>query len=231
MSLPFHLQKLPAEALDVLRYLGKTSAAASPDAMEAGTKLPARTIGKAIRRLVNYDYIVLGANGAYQLTTDGKIAVQQIAEHDSGGGQARAGDQKKEMRNVQRRLAIVLPRTLVAGQATDLYIGVNPPTGNDKLPGPATVELKVSAVGGSVSADSVSLNIPPDKAATPRKLSLTPARTGRLVRVRVDAFQSLDSDSMEPLGGMYFDVQVAAGAAPEKTTRAVGMDLLLRPPR
>src|SRR5438132_8718344 len=127
MSLPFHLQKLPAEALDVLRYLGQTSTAASTDELEAGTKLPARSIGKAIRRLVNYDYIVLGASGAYQLTTDGKIAVQQIAEHDAGAGRSQASRQTQAASNVQRRLAIVLPRTLVAGQATDVYIGINPP--------------------------------------------------------------------------------------------------------
>ncbi len=230
MSLPYHLKKLPPEALDLLRYLGKASAG-NPDELQAGTKLPGRTIGKAIRRLVNYDYIALGADGRYQLTTDGKIAVQQIADHDSAGAGGDASKQTQEAPKVQRRLAVVLPRTLVAGRPADLYIGVNAPAGDNKLPGPAHVELKVSAVGGSLSSGSISLEVPPDKAAAPRKVSLTAPQPGRKIRVRIDAFQSFEFDSMESLGGVYFDVQVSAGAATENTTRAVGMDLLLRLPR
>jgi hypothetical protein len=229
MSLPYQLQKLPSEALDVLRYLGKTSAG-NLDELAAGMKLAGRTVGKAIRRLVNYDYIALGADGRYQLTTDGKIAVQQIAEHDAASAGGDAGTPQQETPKVQRRLAVVLPRRVSAGRPADLYIGVNPPAGDHKLPGPAHVELKVSAVGGSLSAGNVSLEVPPDKAATPRKVSLT-AKAGQKVRVRIDAFQSFEFDSMEPLGGAYFDVPVSSDSATDKATRAVSVDLLLRPPR
>ncbi len=228
MSLPFNLQKLPSEALDVLRYLGKAPAG-NADEIQAGTGLSGRTVGRAVRRLVNYDYIALGADGRYQLTTDGKIAVQQIADHDAGAG-AQPDQQKKSSPQVQRRLAVVLPRTLVAGRPADLYIGVNPPSAGNKLPGPTHIELKVSSVGGSLSSESISLEVPPDKAAAPCKVSLTPTKSGRTVRVRIDAFQSFTYDSLEPLGGMYFDVQVASDAT-ENATRAVGMDLMLKPPR
>src|SRR5262245_32469363 len=147
MSLPYQLQKLPSEALDVLRYLGTVSSG-NADELAAGTRHAPRTTGKAIRRLVNYDYIVLVANGKYQLTTDGKIAVQQIAEHDAASGGAGATQQSQLVPKVQRRLAVVLPRTLTAGRPADVYIGVNPPAGDTRLPGPAHVELKVTVVGG-----------------------------------------------------------------------------------
>jgi hypothetical protein len=231
MSLPFNLQKLPPEALDVLRYLGNTSAATADD-IESGTGIAARTIGKAIRRLVNYDYILLGASGAYQLTTDGTLAVKQLAEYDAAVAAAGGLPQKKETPKVQRRLTVVLPRSLGAGRQTDIYIGVNPPTDNNKLPGNAHVELKLSAVNGSLSAGNIALEIPPDRAAQPGKVSLTPAQPGRAVRLRVDAFQAFEFDSMEPLGGMYFDIQVSMDSTPkDSSTRAVGMDLLLHPPR
>ncbi len=230
MSLPFNLQKLPPEALDVLRYLGKTSSSASSEELEDGTGIAARSIGKAIRRLVNYDYISLGVDGGYQLTTDGKIAVQQIAEYDAATGNA-PSVAKQEVK-FQRRLTVVMPNSFVAGKPTDLYIGVNPPAVGDssRLPGAARIELKLSAVGGKLSASNISLDIPPDKAAQPGKLSLTP--TGRMVRVRIDAFQSFEFDSMESLGGMFFDAKVSADPAEKDATRrAVGMDLDLKLPR
>src|SRR4051794_16867573 len=132
MSLPYQLQKLPPEALDVLRYLGNAPAG-NADELAAGTKLAGRVIGKAIRRLVNYDYIALGADAKYQLTTDGKIAVQQIAEHDAASARGGMDKPQQDTPKVPRRLAVVLPRTLVAGRPADLYIGVNPPAGDNKL--------------------------------------------------------------------------------------------------
>jgi hypothetical protein len=232
MSLPFNLQKLPPEALDVLRYMGKTATSATTDQLEDGTGIAARTIGKAIRRLVNYDYISLGVDGGYQLTSDGQIAVKQIAEYDAETGNAPAVA-KTEFK-VQRRLTVVMPRSLVAGKSTDLYIGVNPPAVDDqsKLPGTAHIELKLSAVGGTLSSGNVALDIPPDKAAAPSKISLTPVQAGKAIRVRIDAFQAFEFDSMEPLGGMYFDVQVTTQPVEKDATRrAVGMDVALRPPR
>jgi hypothetical protein len=129
-----------------------------------------------------------------------------------------------------RRLTVVIPRAFVAGQSNDLYFGVNPPTASTLLPDTAHIELKVSVVGGTISTDTVSLAVPPDKAAQPSVVKITPQQSGRPIRVRVDAFQSFEYDSMEALGGMYFDVQVGdASAAPN--SRAVGMELSLKPPR
>ena len=236
MPLSFNLQKLPPEALDVLRYLGKTPGPATFDTLGQGTGLSARLIGKAIRRLVNYDYVHVTNAIAYELTSDGNVAVQQIAQFDAEN--ANAGDQKAQAPSgTPRHLTVVLPRALNAGRATDVYFGVNAPDGSgSKLPGTVHVELKISAVNGTVSAGNVSLDIPPDKASAPGKIALTPASGNKIVRVRVDAFQSYEFDSMESLGGMYFDVQIAPEpgkqpTAPGAASRAVGMDLLLKPPR
>ena len=235
MPLPFNLQKLPPEALDVLRYMGKTPGSQTVETLEQGAGLSARLIGKSIRRLVNYDYIHMTSGTTYELTTDGNVAVQQIAQYDAES--ANAGDQRAQAPSgTPRHLTVVLPRALAVGRATDVYFGVNAPDNSgSKLPGTVHVELKISAVNGTISADNVSLAIPPDKASAPGKIALTPATGNKIVRVRVDAFQSYEFDSMESLGGMYFDVQIApepgqAPAAPG-TSRAVGMDLLLKPPR
>lgn len=234
MSLPFNLQKLPPEALDTLRYMGKVSKQVLPNEIEDGANLSYRLVGKAIRRLINADFIQIDiSSGTYQLTTDGKIAVEQLAEYDAQAG----SDSTKSapVAAAQRRLTVVMPRAFAAGQANDLYFGVNSPAAAQTLlPDTAHIELKVSAVGGTLSTGSVSLDIPPDKAAQPGVVKLTPQLPGKPVRVRVDAFQSFEFDSMESLGGMYFDVQVpetGARAATPSASRAVGMDLALKPPR
>jgi predicted transcriptional regulator len=233
MSLPFNLQKLPPEALDTLRFMGKVANAVQPSEIEEGAKLSYRLVGKAIRRLINGDYIQIDINnGSYQLTTDGKLAVEQLAEYDA---KTAGSDSTKSAPSAiaQRRLTVVMPQSFVAGRANDLYFGVNPPTAAQALlPETANIELKISAMGGTLSTNSVSLAVPPDKAAQPSVVKLTPQQAGKLVRIRVDAFQAFEFDSMESLGGMYFDIHPgeATTAAPA-ASRAVGMDLALRPPR
>src|SRR5436190_23701390 len=107
MPLPYNLQKLPPEALDVLRYMGTTSHSESAETLEEGTKLTARLIGKAIRRLVNYDYIHMEDAYTYSLTTDGNLAVKQLAEYDAAENN---DDTQKSMSAslAQRRLTVVM---------------------------------------------------------------------------------------------------------------------------
>lgn len=230
MPLPYNLQKLPPEALEVLRYFNKTTAADSKQLLE-GTTLGERLIGKAIRRLVNADYLQIDGNRVYQLTTDGSLAVRQLAEYEAN--QAGNTPQVVETPKTKRRLTVAMPRLISAGKATDLYIGVNPPEPKDaKLAGEATVELRLGVIGGKLSANHISLAIPPDRAAQPGRISLTPDQAGKPVRVRVDAYQAFEFDAMESLGGMYFDIQVLAQGVPQDATpRAVGIDVLLKPPR
>jgi hypothetical protein len=238
MPLPFSLQKLPPEALNALRYLGKVSVATADD-LGAGAGLGSRLVGKAIRRLVNAGYIFLAPDDSYQLTTDGRLATQQIAEYDqetAGSGSSQPAPepvvpQAQAPVPVQRHLSVVMPRRLAAGRTSDLYVGVNPPTGEHRLPAPVRIELRTGAVGGAISPGNLWLDIPPDEAAAPGKFSLTPTQPGQAIRVRVDAFQMFGFDQLEPLGGIYFDAHVSTDSTPDPTTRAVGMDIVLKSAR
>jgi hypothetical protein len=232
MQLPYNLQRLPAEALTVLRYLGTNGPASAP-ALESGTGLSARLVGKAIRRLVNFDQIEF-VGGAYDLTTDGSISVRQLAEYDAArAAQGTPGGQSAPTITAHRRLAVVMPRIFAGGQPGEIFLGVNQPTEDtpalrDNIP----LVLRLTAVGGSLSMDNLTLTVPPDRAAEPGKLRLVPAQAGGTVRVRLDAFQGLDSDLIElaALGGFYFDVPVASQPhAADATMRAVGMDLYFKP--
>jgi hypothetical protein len=122
----------------------------------------------------------------------------------------------------------VMPHRIAIGRSTDVYFGVNPPDAPKPVSsGPARIELRLSAVGGTFSVSSIMLDIPPDRAAVPQKVGLTPLEANKPVRVRVDVFQP-SSNSTQSLGGMYFDVQVVpVTAQADATTRAVGMDLTL----
>jgi hypothetical protein len=165
------------------------------------------------------------------LTTDGTIATRQIAEYDqetSGAGSSQQASGQVVSR-IQRHLSLVMPRRLAADRTSDVYAGVNPPAGDPRLPAPARIELRISAVGGAISPGNLWLDVPTDAAAVPGKFSLTPARPGQTIRVRVDAFQMFALDQLEPLGGMYFDVQVSMDSTSDPSRRAVGMDILLNP--
>ncbi len=225
MSLSFNLQRLPPEAISVLRFLGRRNAAASTQDFEDGLDIGPRSIGKAIRRLVNFSLIQMDMYGAYQLTSDGRRAYQQLVENE-GALETKPVEQKAA--RINRRLTVVLPQSLISGQSSALYIGVNPPTATNSRPGQAiTLELRLSAVGGQLSNANVALDVPPDKAANPIRVMLD-AVAARAVRIRIDAFQTIDIDRMEPVGGMYFDIPVMAQPMGEEPTRrAVGVDLTL----
>lgn len=225
MSLPFNLQRLPPEAISVLRFLGQRNAAASTQDFEDGLDIGPRAVGKAIRRLVNFSLIQMDVHGTYQLTGDGRRAYQQLADNESASAEQPT---EHEAPKIMRRLTVVLPQMLINGQTSALYIGVNPPAANTPTHAQsATLELRLSAVGGKFSAANVALEVPPDRAADPIKVMLA-AAASRPVRVRIDAFQSFDIDRIEPIGGMYFDIPVVTRPVSEEATRrAVGVDLAL----
>jgi hypothetical protein len=227
MSMPFHLQRLPPEALDVLRYLSKNGPASAYD-LETKTDLSTRLIGKAIRRLVNFDYIEL-RSGVYQLTSDGNIAAQDLSAFEGNAPQSNQ-PVREVSKKVQRHLSVVMPRLFGVGQPANLFIGVNPPEQTDeRLSNDVQLELRVSAIGGTLDPATVSINVPPDRAASPGKFALIPADNVQMVRVRIDAFQSIDNHALEPLGGVYFDVRISSGGIKQDSTlRAVGMDVWLQ---
>ncbi len=246
MSLPFNLQKLPAEAITVLRFLGTRNAAATAQEMDAGLDIGQRSVGRAIRRLVNYSLIQMDFNGAYQLTNDGRRAHQQVIEADfaSSGttadsatfasatnatATAKSSVSATKTARLKRRLTVVMPPAVVSGQPTPLYIGVNPPNDGDlHMLNVAHLELRLSGVGADLSAAQVSIEVPAHGAAAPVKVIVTAHPQVGKVRVRIDAFQMIDLDRIEEAGAMYFDLPVVTHSTPEGSTRkAVGIDLAL----
>src|SRR5579864_5433326 len=150
MSLSFNLQRLPPEALSVLRFLGRHSNAVSTRDMEMALNLSPRAIGRAIRRLVNYSLIQMDYNGSYQLTGDGRRAFEQLADHETHAPQAEAAPAETSVASVTRRLTVVLPPNAIGAHPVTLYIGVNPSSADSVLSHPAQVELRLGAIGGTL---------------------------------------------------------------------------------
>jgi hypothetical protein len=198
--------------------------------MDAGLDIGQRAVGRAIRRLVNYSLIQMDFNGAYQLTADGRRAHQQVLEADGSvtPSTTHVPDTAKSPR-VTRRLTVVMPPSIVSEQPTALYIGVNPPNANEpRLSSMAHVALRLSGIGGDLSASDITVEIPANDAAAPVKVLLTARPKIGKVRVRIDSFQIVDLDRIEAAGAMYFDLPVVAHQTPEGATRkAVGIDLTL----
>ncbi len=230
VTLPYKLQKLPDEAHAILRFLWTQDMATVP-AIERGARLTNRVAMRGIRRLIN-DGLIEMFGRSYGLTTDGKILARQLIEFDSRSSKEVQGSNFDfpASEAFYRRLIVVLPRAFAPQVPTPLFVGINPPTpGAPTHPEGIRVEMRLSAVGGTLSHYVLTLDVPSAKAAVPGRVMLTPAEPGRSVRVRVDAVQIKPDGKQEPLGGMYFDVKVPLTAAgQDPTVRAVGMDMPLR---
>lgn len=83
MSLPPDLQKLPPQALDVIRYLSTQEGSVHIDAILDKTGLSERSFGKAIRRLVTGYYVDMPEPGCYALSVrKGLPAAEQLRAYD-----------------------------------------------------------------------------------------------------------------------------------------------------
>ena len=228
MVLPYHLDRLPPEAHAVLRYLHSNTTASAAQLENAG--LSARGVGKAVRRLVNADYIDF-KNKAYLLTKMGKSAAQELIAFEAAQVGQPASDKPPKL-FVERKVVVVGPRSFVADQPADLFIGVNPSDMDSfTLPFGAQLELRITAVGAAVTTPNVSIDVPPEKAAVPSRVRLLPAGNTPIVRVRIDAFQNFEFNDFDPLGGFYFDVPVHSDASlQDKTPRAVSIEITIASP-
>lgn len=226
MALPFNLQKLPPECLDLIHYMAQRGEAATTIIMESDSGMHPRMIGKAIRRLINGDYLTLDKpSGNYSLTDDGWLAAELIAQHLAEGGNT-AGD--ADVPRVQRKLSIIGPRSTVAGLPTLMTIVANPPDSAGSG-APSEVILRLSATGGSLSASTLTLHIPMDAPSAPMTFNVVPDFNTPGLRIRVDAFQQLDLDRIEPLEAIYFDTPIhAQPETQDRTLRAVGLNMALQ---
>ena len=84
MELPYSLQTLPPEAVDILRYYASISTdAAHADAIVDGAGLSERGFGKGIRRLVTKNYLVMSSDQVYRLTEQGRRLIDELQGYDS----------------------------------------------------------------------------------------------------------------------------------------------------
>ncbi|HRE46834.1 MAG TPA: hypothetical protein PLD47_03845 [Aggregatilineales bacterium] len=254
MTLPFKLQRLPEEALTILRYLYQTQAATVP-ALENGTGLSNRAVLRAIRRLIN-DGLIDSEGRNYVLTTDGKLLTRQLLDFDAkktpdnpGGGET-APNYTTPATIFNRRLQVVFPRIIRAVDALNpqpwqLMIAVSAPNLNEpQMPRPARITLKMSAIGGTLSTYSVTISVPQNRVSDPVSVIMNAAQPGTPMRINIDVAQIIpDVPTMPALGGggglyqpepeilldrFYVDVGVAAtpqGVDLTPTARAINLRL------
>ncbi len=228
MVLPLELQKLPPQALDVIRYLGtEEDGGADIDTILNGTGLSERAFGKAIRRLVTRYYVEMPDTGYYVLTERGFEAVDELRVYD-GDEPAPPADApvspaetpappeispEPEVRPI-RRLSVFLPKELVSDSTTALRIGFDAPAPDQaRLAQPGRLILRLSAPGCDVEPVERPLEVPVHAAAGPVQFRITPRQSGT-VRVKVAAYQLVSQGDLRMVGGMFFDRPVAGFPTP-----------------
>ena len=245
MSLPSDLERLLPQALDVIRFLGLQEDGSAPvDAIIAGTGLSERTGGKAIRRLVTRYYLDMPEQGYYRLTESGWRAVQDLRTFDGEFPPAdlpaeEVEDQQEESDDLPapaqpvrqaRRLSMFLPKELVIRSTTILRAGFDAPAaGEPPLRLPGRVILRLNALGCEIDPVDRPLEVAVSAAAGPVRFRVTPGREGAM-RFRLEAFQLMGQQSVLPVGGMVFDLNVAGFPTPASAEfHALGAVVYLYP--
>lgn len=225
MEMPLSLQTLPAEALDILRYYGRTGAtSAHADDITEGTALTDRGFGKGIRRLVTRNYLSMAGEQVYRLTEQGHRAVAALQEFDLAAPDA---DGAVEPRYVRRRLVIVAPARVLAGQPTSITVGVDDAHGEDILGDTVNVLLRLTVINGEPEMGSETMLVLSNRYAS-QDFEVT-AGLFTQVRLRVELYQEQPDEQFAPIGGLYVDIPVTvdpdAGSIP---LAASGTDVYLR---
>lgn len=229
MDMPYHLKTLPPEALDILRYFGSLNAlSALADDIVEGSGLSNKGFGKAIRRLVTNGTLTMDASQVYRVTDRGQKLIDDLLAYDqSQAGQPQDAAPRLVPRFVKRRLVVALPRKLLAGQATSLFVGIDDASDDNLLHDSAHMLLRIEVLNGdSQPAESSFL-------LANRSLRLVveaAAHRARMARVRVQVFQlSDDTGEYESCGGLYVDVPIATdSASADSSLVAYGADIMVQ---
>ncbi len=231
-GLPTDLQKLPPPALDVIRFLGTRKDGATTDEIMAGTGLSARSLGKAIRRLVTRYYVEMPEQEYYTLTSSGQEAAHVLHAQDGDAAdtapqqptapvpqqepahQPDAGPDAAAIAWHQRRVSAFLPKEMVARAPVPVRVGFEAAAGGaHPLHEPAHVIVRVSVPGGTVEPVERPLELPVSAPAGPVRFRVTMQHTGA-ARVRVEVFQVVGPGEVLAVGGMFFDLPVSAFPTP-----------------
>ncbi|MFN8529200.1 MAG: hypothetical protein U0670_11345 [Anaerolineae bacterium] len=213
-EMPFHLRTLPPEALDILRFFGKsnTNATFDTETIIEGSGLSERGFRKGLRRLINKNMLAMQTEGIYRVTEPGRRSIADLLEWDMNAPLRTV----PEARFVARRIYAAAPRTLVSGQPVNLLIGFDEPDDEDVLPDPLDLMVRVTALDGT--AENL---VETEKAyrLTNYQGRQTFEIAGGLynkLRVRISVYQPGINDD-DP-GGMYIDLPVTAESSGVDTT-------------
>lgn len=227
MDMPHHLRSLPPEALNILRYFHTVSApSAHADQIIEGAGLSDRGFGKAIRRLVTKNYLVMDGEQVYRLSDSGKRVVAELGNYDENTPEEVEISTPDEARFVMRRVVLVTPRVFQAGQPTNVYVGFDDAEDDEVVSAPFEVILRLSIVHGEPDESKESSLVLENRAAY-QVFEVTVGKYTQM-RVRVQVCQLQDGD-IEPdaCSGLYADLPVGVGEV-DNTLVAFGTDLMLR---
>lgn len=230
MDLSSELNKLLPEALDILRYFGKRgSAPAHADDITEGAGLTERSFGKGIRRLVTKMFLTLDGDQIYRVTERGKPLIAELLEFDLMAppeAKARMG-YSDEPRFVRRRALLVTPRRLVAGQPTNIYVGIDEADDDDLVMAPLSLLLRVGVLNGE-PREPIESAILAENRGVRQVFEITPGYYTK-ARIRVQVCQ-VDGDTppdLDSCGGLYVDIPISGEEADSAFT-AYGADMMLR---
>ena len=229
-EMPLSLQTLPLEALDILRYFGATGAmTAHADDIIDSTQLTDRGFGKGVRRLVTRNYLSMSGEQRYRLTEQGQRAVESLQEYEgSAPATASAQAEPPEPRFIRRRLVLAAPKTLLAGQPTNVFVGVDDAAGEELLHDPLSLMIRLATLNGDPAEAQESSLVLSNRNAR-QVYEITPGYYTH-VRVRVQVLQfPPDDEDVEPCGGLYVDLPVTDdNSAADNSLTAYGADIILK---
>jgi plasmid stabilization system protein ParE len=244
------LRKLPPNALDVIRYLDTHDDQGTVDDLIEGTGLSERGLRKAIRRLVTRYYAEMPDQDFYRLTNKGKEAAEELrvyyGENGPPAAPAEVDDPPEEIPEAvdtpaatpavdeetpaaeeprhARRMSMLVPKELVIRSTVTLRAGFDAPAADDPVPlqEPGRVILRLSALDCDVEPVERPLEVAVDGPAGPVSFRVAPRREGA-VQIKVSAYQLVSLKDIRPIGGMFFDLNVAGFPTPDSAeVSAVG---------
>ena len=223
-EMPYSLQTLPPEAVDILRYYARTNAdSAHADSIVDGANMTDRSFGKGIRRLVTKNYLVMSSDQVYRLTDHGQGVVEELKAFDGGAPPAVA---RSEARFLRRHLVLVTPNTLPADQPVEVVVGFAEAEDEEYLNAPVNMLLRLSVVNGEPHRTREAPIL-----LTNRQIQQAfEISAGRFsaARVRVEVCQYRDDgDDFDFCGGLYVDLPVSA-QDDSSPVAAYGIDVILK---
>jgi hypothetical protein len=216
MEIPQSLNGLQPEALDVLRYYGSSGAVAvHAEELMAGAHLSDRGFGKAIRRLVTKNLLVMEGNQTYRLSEAGRRAVAELLEYDltepDGAEQLDEELRAAEARFVRRRLIVALPNPLPVNQPAHVAVGFDGASDADIVMLPLHVSLHIEMAHGQAPEDATAGVALENRPVQHVFRVMADAYQRARVRVRVTQEDGTQGETLD-CGGMVVEVPVGQGA-------------------